>query len=45
MWYANFGVGNIEGVELSSKLHWKRLDLTLSENWKDYLIITGYNLI
>lgn len=41
-WYANYGAGNIRGVELSNKLHWRRYDFTLSATWQDSLITKGY---
>jgi len=41
-WYANYGAGKIQGVELSSKMHWQRYDFTLSTTWQDSLITKGY---
>ena len=41
-WYANFGAGKIQGVELGSKTHWQRFDLSLSATWQDSEITKGY---
>ncbi|MEL7633612.1 MULTISPECIES: TonB-dependent receptor domain-containing protein [Sporomusa] len=41
-WYANYGAGKVEGVELSNKMHWKRFDFTLSATWQDSLITKGF---
>ncbi|TCL39263.1 outer membrane autotransporter protein [Anaerospora hongkongensis] len=41
-WYANYGAGKIQGVELSSKMHWEKIDFTLSTTWQDSLITKGY---
>ncbi|HWR07615.1 TonB-dependent receptor domain-containing protein [Sporomusa sp.] len=41
-WYANYGAGEIQGVELSSKMHWEKFDFTLSTTWQDSLITKGY---
>ncbi|MEN6413568.1 MAG: TonB-dependent receptor [Veillonellales bacterium] len=41
-WYANYGAGKIQGVELSSKMHWEKFDFTLSTTWQDSLTTKGY---
>lgn len=40
-YYTNIGAGNIQGLELESKLNWKRWDLLLAGTWNDSLITTG----
>lgn len=41
-WYVNYGAGKIEGVELAHKMHWRRLDLSLSATWQNSLITEGF---
>lgn len=41
-WYANYGAGNIRGVELSNNMHWKKFDFVLSATWQDSKITKGY---
>lgn len=41
-WYANYGAGKIQGIELSSKTHWEKFDFTLSTTWQDSLVTKGY---
>lgn len=41
-WYANYGAGKIQGVELSSKMHWEKFDFALSATWQDSLVTKGY---
>ncbi|MEL7633604.1 MULTISPECIES: TonB-dependent receptor domain-containing protein [Sporomusa] len=37
-YYTNLGAGQIRGVELESKMNWKRWDLLLSATWNDSLV-------
>ncbi|WP_231038274.1 TonB-dependent receptor domain-containing protein [Pectinatus frisingensis] len=41
-WYANFGTGEVHGVEFNSKLHWHRYDLSLAATWQNSLVKQGY---
>ncbi|WP_432748310.1 TonB-dependent receptor domain-containing protein [Pectinatus frisingensis] len=41
-WYANFGAGEVHGVEFNSKLHWHRYDLSLAATWQNSLVKQGY---
>jgi outer membrane autotransporter protein len=40
-YYTNIGAGNIQGLELESKLSWQRFDLLLAGTWNDSLITKG----
>ncbi|GBG58132.1 BrkA autotransporter [Sporomusaceae bacterium FL31] len=37
-YYTNLGAGQIQGVELESKMNWKRWDLLLAATWNDSLV-------
>ncbi|WP_196591414.1 TonB-dependent receptor domain-containing protein, partial [Pectinatus frisingensis] len=43
-WYANFGAGEVHGVEFNSKLHWHRYDLSLAATWQNSLVKQGYTV-
>lgn len=40
-YYSNMAAGKIQGLELESKLNWRRFDLLLSATWNDSLITKG----
>ncbi|WP_196592656.1 TonB-dependent receptor domain-containing protein [Pectinatus sottacetonis] len=41
-WYANYGAGEVHGVEFNNKLHWHRYDLLLAATWQNSLVKQGY---
>ncbi|SEP35075.1 TonB-dependent receptor domain-containing protein [Propionispora vibrioides] len=40
-YYTNLAAGNIQGLELESKLLWKRWDLLLAATWNDSMVTKG----